>query len=258
MGELTNHFFYDRSCWLRCIDVRFKMGCLILLSLVIIKADFLGLFLLFLTQSLIFLASRISLKKTIRDLRFFFLFLVFIFIAQTLSAAGENVLFQIYFFSLEISITQEALKTGALVCFRLFLIVVLSYLFISSTLSSEVKMAVAWFLKPVPLIPENRVATMLSLLMRFLPLIVQQAEETAAAQRARGVNNRKNPVYRFMKLTTPMLRRTFLRTNDLILAMEARGYSEKRTMKKLSANKRDWLCLGIVITLSLLVMLAQM
>lgn len=258
MGELTNHFFSDKSCWLCRIDVRFKMVFLVFLSLVIIKANFSGLLLLFLTQSLVFLASRSSIIKTIKDFRFFFFFLMFIFLAQTLSVSGKNLLFQIHLFSLEIPITQEAVATAALVCFRLFLIVVLGYLFISSTLSSEVKMAVAWFLKPVPLIPENRVATMLSLLMRFLPLILQQAGETAAAQRARGVNNRKNPVYRFMKFTIPMLRRTFLRTNDLILAMEARGYSEKRTIKKLSANKLDWLSLVVVTTLSLLVMLAQM
>jgi biotin transport system permease protein len=128
----------------------------------------------------------------------------------------------------------------------LFLVVLLGYLFIWSTYPSQVRVAVAWFLRPVPLIPEKKVATMLSLLMRFLPLILQEAKETTDAQRARCIENRKNPVYRFTKLAVPMLRRIFLRAEDLVLAMEARGYSENRTLPRLYSKKSDWLSLAFV------------
>jgi energy-coupling factor transporter transmembrane protein EcfT len=58
-------------------------------------------------------------------------------------------------------------------------------------------------------IPGKRIATMMSLTTRFVPVILNQANETAEAQRARGVENRKNPVYRLIRLGIPLIRRTF-------------------------------------------------
>lgn len=251
MAELTRGFCPIKGSPLHRLDVRFKMVFLVLLSLVTIRAGFLGLFILFLTQAAALISAQVSIKRLIRELRYFFIFLIFIFVARTLSIPGEK-LFQIDFFSVMFLVTKQGILSGALVCFRLFLVVLLGYLFIFSTLPSQVRVAITWFLKPVPLVPEKKVATMLSLLMRFLPLILQEAKETTDAQRARCVENRKNPVYRFIKLAVPMLRRIFLRADDLVLAMEARGYSENRTMPCLYSKKSDWLSLAFVIILSLI------
>jgi energy-coupling factor transporter transmembrane protein EcfT len=251
MAELTESFYPREDSPLHRLDVRFKMVFLVLLSIAAVHAGFFGLFIFFITQAVAVILARISIKRLIRELRYFFIFLIFIFIARALSTPGEK-LFQIDFFSVMFLVTKQGIFSGALVCFRLFLVVMLGYLFIFSTLPSQVRVAVAWFLKPVPLIPENKVATMLSLLMRFLPVILQEARETADAQRARCVENRKNPVYRLIKLVVPMLRRIFLRADDLVLAMEARGYSENRTMPCLYSKKSDWLSLVFVVTLSLI------
>ena len=103
-----------------------------------------------------------------------------------------------------------------------------------------------WYLKPVPLIPEKKVAVMMGLILRFVPVILDQARETANAQKARAVENRKNPVFRLIKFGLPLIRRTFERADDLILAMEARAYTEHRTDPQLVAGKRDWIALMVV------------
>jgi energy-coupling factor transporter transmembrane protein EcfT len=90
---------------------------------------------------------------------------------------------------------------------------------------------------------------MMSLIVRFMPVIFQQAKETLDAQRARGVENRKNPVYRLVKLGIPILRRTFERADKLALAMEARCYSENRTDPRLSSGIKDWITLFVVVFL---------
>jgi energy-coupling factor transporter transmembrane protein EcfT len=251
MAELTGAFYTRENSFLHRIDVRFKMIFLVVLSVTTIQAGFAGLFILFITIVTAVIFARISIKGLIREIKYFFLFLVFIFVARTLSTPGEK-LFQIGFFSVMLLVTEQGIISGALVCFRLFLVVLLGYLFIRSTYSSQVRIAVAWFLRPVPLIPEKKVATMLSLLMRFLPLILHEAKETTDAQRARCIENRKNPVYRFMKLTVPMLRRIFLRADDLVPAMMARGYSENRTLPRLYSKKSDWLSLAFIVILSLM------
>jgi energy-coupling factor transporter transmembrane protein EcfT len=251
MVELTGALYPRESSLLHRIDVRFKMVFLILLSVGTIHSGFSGLLFLFVTLASIFILERISINRLLRELRIFFIFLGFIFVARTLSTPGEK-LFQVEFFSVIFIVTKQGILSGALVCFRLFLVVLVGYLFIWSTWSSQVRIAIAWFLKPIPWIPEKKIATMLSLMMRFLPLILQEAKETADAQRARCIENRKNPIYRLIKLAIPMLRRTFLRADDLVLAMEARGYSENRISPRLNSKKSDWLLLAFVISLFLM------
>ena len=118
--------------------------------------------------------------------------------------------------------------TGLLVSWRLLLIILAGVFLSTTTRAAEVKAGVQWLLDPVPLVPAGRVATMMGLILRFMPLVLEQARETAAAQRARGVENRKNPVYRLRVYAVPLLRRSFERADRLALAMEARCYSEQR------------------------------
>ena len=95
----------------------------------------------------------------------------------------------------------------------------------------------------------------MGLILRFVPLIFHQAGEIAEAQKARGVENRKNPVYRLTKLAFPILRRTFERADNLVAAMEARAFTENRTDPELNLHKRDWICLIVVCFLSISMLL---
>ncbi len=90
---------------------------------------------------------------------------------------------------------------------------------------------------------------MMSLIMRFMPVIYEQVKDTADAQRARCVENNKNPIYRLIKLLIPVIRRTFEGADDLALAMEARCFSENRTDPVLSSSPKDWVTLFIIICL---------
>ena len=107
-------------------------------------------------------------------------------------------------------------------------------------------------LKPVPLIPRARIATMMALLLRLIPLIFTQLSETMDAQRARGIENRKNPFYRMTKFSIPFLRRSFETADRLALAMEARCYSDQRTDPQLNASRRDIAVLSAAVAFCIL------
>ena len=94
---------------------------------------------------------------------------------------------------------------------------------------------------------------MMGLILRFVPVIFNQAGATAAALKARAVENRKNPVYRLTKFGFPLMRRIFERADDLVIAMEARGFTENRTDPELAASKRDWIALMAVGCMSIIV-----
>lgn len=244
MAELTIFGFRQGTSFLHQLDVRFKLIFLVLISLASLKAQVPGLSLLTLILVVALINVRVSLGSILKDLRYASVLLIFIFAARALSTSGSALVeFKI------ISITREGLYEGALVCWRLVIVIITGMAFVLTTRPSEIKAAVEWILRPFPFVPAKRIATMMSLIVRFMPVIFQQAKETLDAQRARGVENRKNPVYRLVKLGIPILRRTFERADKLALAMEARCYSENRTDPRLSSGIKDWIALFAVVFL---------
>ncbi|NJL58478.1 MAG: energy-coupling factor transporter transmembrane protein EcfT [Desulfobacteraceae bacterium] len=87
--------------------------------------------------------------------------------------------------------------------------------------------------------PEKRLAVMMSLLMRFLPLIHLQIREISDAQKARGIECRKNPIYRTVKFVIPLIRRTFEDADRLVIAMKARSFCEDRSEPELLWTRQD-------------------
>lgn len=207
-----------------------------------LSGDFLRLGLLSCLLTVLIVNSRLPLKSGLRGMRFFFILLLLVMGARMVITPGDPII-EIKFFS----ITRQGTLSGVLICWRLTIIVLLGFAFVFSTRSFEIKAAVQWFLKPFAFIPGKRIATMMGLTTRFIPVILNQANETAAAQRARCVENRKNPVYRLIRLGIPLIRRTFERADRLAIAMEARCYSENRTDPELCAARTDWIALVVMM-----------
>lgn len=245
MAELTLFSYRSGHSLLHRIDVRCKILGLLFISIVSLNASIPSLIIL--SGLLIFLMmdSRLALKAFLREIRYFFILMLIIVIARTLSTRGELV-YQFHFLAISIL----GLTEGAMICWRLFLIVLVGLLFVSTTKPSQIKAAVKWLLAPVPFVSGQRLATMLSLVMRFIPVILNQARETAEAQKARCVENRKNPVYRLKKIGFPLLRRTFENADRLVFAMEARCYNDNPTDPDLSFRPSDWMVLFGVCALS--------
>jgi energy-coupling factor transporter transmembrane protein EcfT len=226
------------------LDARFKLIFIILLSLICLNLYFVSLGILTVLLLGCIINARLPLNSGFKELRYFFILLLLVFIARVLSTGGTP-LINIKF----ITVSKEGLFAGILVCWRWAFVILLGFTFVATTRPSAIKAAVQWFLKPVPLIPEQKVAVMMGLILRFVPVIFDQAKETLEAQRARCVQNRKNPVYRLIKLGFPLMRRTFERADDLVAAMEARGFTENRTDPELVSNQRDWIALIVIIGL---------
>ena len=250
MAGLTPFCYRPGSGFLHGLDPRFKLLFLAMISLSSLKANLFALPVLSALIIMMFLHIDMPLKSAIKEIRYFFLVLLFILAARALATPGAPVVqFGV------ISVTREGLVDGMMVCWRLINIVMLSLLLVATTRPAEMKAAAQNLLRPFPFIPEKRVAVMMGLVMRFIPVILDQARETADAQRARGVENRKNPLYRFRKLVLPLFRRTFETADRLTLAMEARCYTDNRTDPVLSSKPADWISLIVVLLLCLLAVL---
>ena len=241
MIELAAYRYRFGTSVLHQLDARFKLVFLVMLSFVSLKAQGAALAILTITLLALMINAGQTVKSLLTLLRYVIIFLVLIFIARALATPGATL-----FEYKTVTVTREGIHGGMLVCWRLMLVILIGLAFVTTTRTPEVKAAVEWFLSPVPLVPARRVSIMMSLVVRFIPVILDQAKETADAQRARGVENRKNPLYRLTKLLIPLMRRTFERADKLALAMEARCYTENRTDPDLSSTPRDWIALVVV------------
>ena len=244
MAELSAFRFQPAANLLVALDARCKLFALVLFSLCTLKTQLAGITALGVAIVGLAAVCRLPLQAVIKDLRYFFIFLLLVLMARALSTGGKPLL------DLKIAtLTRQGLYAGALISLRLLMVVLLGWLFVASTRTSQIKAAVQWFMRPLPFVPEKKVGLMIGLVMRFMPLIFDQAIEISFAQRARGIENRKNPLYRLRKFAVPLLRRIFENADQLVTAMEARAYSENRTDPVFTPQPRDWFTLAVVVGL---------
>ena len=94
---------------------------------------------------------------------------------------------------------------------------------------------------------------MMSIALRFIPILLEETDKIMKAQIARGADfengNLIQKAKNLVPLLVPLFISAFRRANDLAMAMEARCYrgGEGRTkMKPLVYAKRDYYAYGVV------------
>ena len=187
---------------------------------------------------IVLIGSRLPIKNLLTEIRYFLFLISMVIVVNSFSVPGDPVTgIPIH------GLTWEGLNSGLVYGWRLFLIILISTILTGTTPLSLLKSAIEWFLSPIPFVPAARVATMFSLTFVLIPLVFDQASEMSEAQKARCIEGRKNPVARIKFLIFPLLFQTFMRADELVLAMESRCYSEVRTKAVFKTNINDWLML---------------
>ena len=112
-------------------------------------------------------------------------------------------------------------------------------------------------------VPVHEIAMMMSIALRFIPILTEELDKIMKAQMARGAEYDQGNLLNKMKSLVPILVPLFLssvrRANDLAMAMESRCYrgGEGRTkMKPLVYEKRDYISYIVVyLYLALMIMI---
>lgn len=237
--------------FLHLLDVRLKFFMLCLFSLALVATGFYGCTIYFLTYCFIFYRIKINPVPVLKELKLFFLLLLFVFAARTLSTPG-TVISNL----MGVTVTRQGASAGALIVYRLFLIMLTGIAFAATTRPSDIKGAVQWFLKPIPFIPEKRLAVMISLAISFMPVILKQAHLISMAQAARCGILEKNPVKRIIRTTVPLMKKIFLSADKLIMAMESRCYTDDRTDPDFTSSGREVLIFlsGVLLSAGLFIL----
>lgn len=250
MAELTIFGYLPGRSAIHRMDGRIKVICMILLSIATCAANqILDLFLLTLLLLPTLFGSALPIKKFLIQLKYFLFLIGLVMAVHSFSIPGAP----LTNFSI-VNPTREGLYSGLVFGWRIILIVIMGSILTATTTLSTLKDAVEWFLRPIPFIPETKIATMIGLTFTLIPLIFDQASEMMEAQKARCIEGRKSPITRIVFLTYPLLLHTLLRADEMVLAMESRCYSGERTKAVFRTKPMDWLFLliaGIVCTVVL-------
>ncbi|MBB5347868.1 energy-coupling factor transporter transmembrane protein EcfT [Desulfoprunum benzoelyticum] len=223
------------------IDARIKLAALALFSIVSLQAGFPGLGLALVAALLLLPAARCPPLLCLRSLRWYLVLLLCIVAARAATTAGEPLLASPW-----LPASRQGLEAGLVLAGRLLVIALLGLLVTVTTRPSHIRAAVEWYLRPLPFIPHQQIATMIGLLVRFIPVILTQSAELHDALRARAIDQRRNPLRRITYLGMPLLRRTFVTADRLAQAMEARCYGMERTRHQWRTGACDWTALGLV------------
>ena len=125
--------------------------------------------------------------------------------------------------------SRDGLELGARLAARLLLLVATASLLTLTTSPIALTDGLEALLRPLGRwVPAHELAMMMTIALRFIPTLAQEAERIMKAQMARGADfQRGGPLRRLRSLVpllVPLFVSAFRRADDLALAMEARGY----------------------------------
>ena len=145
-------------------------------------------------------------------------------------------------------ITREGISMAVRMAIRLIYLVIGSSLMTLTTTPNQLTDGLERSLRPLNKIhiPVHEIAMMMSIALRFIPILLEETDKIMKAQIARGADfesgNLIQKVKNMVPLLVPLFISAFRRANDLAMAMEARCYhgGDNRTqMKPLHYTRRD-------------------
>jgi len=145
-------------------------------------------------------------------------------------------------------LTNVGISNAILMTVRLIYLIIGTSLMTLTTTPNQLTDGLEKALSPLNRIhvPVHVVAMMMSIALRFIPILIEETDKIMKAQMARGADfesgNLIHRVKSMVPLLIPLFVSAFRRADDLAMAMEARCYSggEGRTkMKPLRYQKRD-------------------
>lgn len=205
--------------------------------------SFLYVFLLFFVNSFVsfgfciilvlltYVACKFPARLLFSNLKVILIFMVIAVVFNLFFVKTGDVVFKFSF----LKVTTHAISLTVTIILRIFLLLSGSSLLTYTTLPLDLTLAMEELLKPLAKfrLPVNEIAIMLSIALRFVPLLINEAETIMAAQKSRGMSlfNQRGLVKKaraFSAFIVPLLVLAFKNANELAVAMEARCFQVGR------------------------------
>ena len=245
LRDITIGQYYPADSVIHRLDPRTKlMGVLIYVVSLFVFRGLAGLAAVTAALAFVIWLSKVPFGYMVRGLKAIVIILVITVLFNLFLTPGEPL---VEFFGLKI--TWEGLEHAAFMTVRLTYLILGSSLLTLTTTPNQLTDGMERALKPLNKIhvPVHEISMMMSIALRFIPILIEETDKIMRAQLARGADFESGNLIKKAKSMVPLLVPLFIsafrRANDLAMAMEARCYrgGEGRTkMKPLKYKRADF------------------
>ncbi|MDY3873339.1 MAG: energy-coupling factor transporter transmembrane component T [Roseburia lenta] len=262
LRDITLGQYYPADSVIHKLDPRTKLFATLLFIISVFSFDGIVGFIV-MTAFLfgVIALSKVPLSFMLRGLKAIMILLVIAGLFNLFLTPGQ-VLWSIW----KIHITREGLRNAVLMTIRMVYLIMGSSVMTLTTTPNQLTDGLEKALKPLQKInvPVHEIAMMMSIALRFIPILIEETDKIMKVQMARGADFETGGLVKKAKnmvpLLVPLFVSAFRRANDLALAMEARCYvgGEGRTkMIPLVYHKVDRLAYVVVIAYFVLLMVIK-
>lgn len=252
LRDITLGQYYQTDSVIHRLDPRVKLMTTVcyIISLFIVD-NFIGYMIAGLFLALIIKLSKVPVKFMVRGMKSIVFLLIIAVGFNLFLTPGETA---VSFWKLRI--TWEGMRLAAFMAIRLVFLIMGSSVMTLTTTPNNLTDGMESLLGPLKKlkVPVHEISMMMSIALRFIPILLEETDKIMKAQIARGADFESGNLIKKAKSLVPLLVPLFIsafrRANDLAMAMEARCYrgGEHRTkMKPLIYKKRDGLAYGAVV-----------
>ena len=243
--DITIGQYYPADSILHRLDPRVKISCtlLYLISLFLFKSV-LGYVIAGCFLAGVIWLSKVPVKFIVKGLKPVVMLLMITVIFNLFLTNEGDVLVKVWIFK----ITEGGLRTAVFMAIRLVFLIAGSTIMTLTTTPNALTDGIEKLLRPLNKIhvPVHEIAMMMSIALRFIPILLEETDKIMKAQIARGADLESGNIIQKAKnmipILVPLFVSAFRRANDLAMAMEARCYrgGDGRTkMKPLVYHSRD-------------------
>lgn len=243
--EITIGQYYPAESIMHRMDPRVKLlGTIVFIIAMFSAKNVIAYLWATLFLGIMIILSKVPLKFILKGLKAIIFILAFTMVINILFTPG-TIIFQFKF----IRITKEGVLMAVKMAIRLIYLIIGSSLMTLTTTPNHLTDGLEKALGPLNKIklPVHEIAMMMSIALRFIPILLEELDKIMKAQQARCADFESGNIFKKAKSLVPVLVPLFIssfrRANDLALAMEARCYrgGQGRTkMKPLHYEKRDY------------------
>ena len=250
LKDITIGQYVDTGSPIHKLDPRTKIILLLLYLILLFSAgSLIGYLLIIAAAAGLIILSKIPLKFILRGLKPMLFILIFTGLINLFLTPGNTLWSVEIFGSWTIKISYAGIKTAILMCIRLLLLVAVSSLLTLTTSPMALTDGIERLLRPLSKIkvPSDEIAMMMTIAIRFIPTLAEEADKIMKAQTARGADfesgNLIKRVKAMLPLLVPLFISAFRRADDLAIAMDARCYHGgigRTRMKEIRFGRADF------------------
>jgi len=252
MRDITIGQYYPADSILHRLDPRVKfVSTLVYIVSLFVFSSWLGYGVAALFLVAMIVLSKVPFGFMIKGLKPIMVLLLITMFFNLVFTPGE-VLWSFWI----LKITKEGIRLAIKMGIRLVFLIIGASIMTLTTTPNQLTDGLERLLRPLNKIhvPVHEIAMMMSIALRFIPILTEELDKIMKAQMSRGVDFESGNILERGKKLIPVLVPLFIaairRASDLAMAMDARCYNGgegKTRLHPLIYEKRDYIAYGIML-----------